>query len=88
MDITKTEVLKAKPGDILWISLHGSTTTKEAYELANVLSSIIPRGVIPLITFDNIVAHARVSSVEEIRHYRNKLDEIISSWQLSDEYDD
>ncbi len=87
MDITKTELLKAKPGDILWVSLQGSTSAHDARELAKMLTTIVPRGVCPLITFDNIVANARVATVEEIRHYRDSLDEIISSWQLNEEYD-
>lgn len=88
MDITKLGVLSAQPGDILWINLQGDISVAAAREFASNLMTIIPKGVIPLVTFDNIVANARVASVDDIRHYRNSLDEMISSWQLNDEYDE
>ena len=88
--ISRTELLAAKPGDILWISLKASTSPDEAREFATSLnrSHLVPDGVIPLLTFDNIVANVRIASIDDIRHYRNTLDEIIASWQLNDEYAD
>lgn len=88
--ISRTELLVAKPGDILWINLKSSISPEEAREFATNLSRshLIPDGVIPLLTFDNIVANVRISSIDDIRHYRNTLDEIIASWQLNDEYTD
>ena len=86
--LNRAEVLSAKPGDIIWFSLKADISVKEARAFVDDLltAKIIPEGAHPLVTFDNIVSSARVSGIEDIRAYRNSLDEIIAAWQLNEEY--